>query len=393
MRRLSSFIFTTVLLLLIGSCVIPFEIDIEEYDKVIVVEGVVTTELKRHSVHLSYTTPLSSDGLAFLQGADVWVEKSDGEVFSFIEESPGDYKSNIEFAAEADYEYQLFFRTATGKLYQSTKDRPIPSPPIDSIYDRYAELIQANSTTQEVGIQFFLDSYDPTGNAKNFRYEWEETYKIVTPYKSILDYDNSLGQIVYREIPIDICYSTNTSTSLIIGTSVGTSANRIVEFPVQFVTGDTDILRNRYSILVRQFSVSNATYNYYQRIKTSERQGTLFDEQQGSVIGNIISADDPNEVVLGNFEVSGVSSLRAFFSLGDLDDRILTPDYRYRCIPDDIISTSVSGAVSLVQSNTYNIVDIVDNEVGPPTAIMAPDLCSDCTEFATNVKPDFWIDE
>ena len=392
MKRLYTPTYFFLLLVLTGGCIIPFEIDSEEYDKVIVVEGVVTTEFKRHTVQLSFTTPIISNSQAMLQGADVWVENNAGAIYTFREESPGKYQSELEFAAREEFEYQLFFRTSEGRLYQSTKDRPIPSPPIDSIYDRYAELIPANSTIQEVGIQFFLDSYDPTGNAKNFRYEWEETYKIVTPYKSFFDYDYNLGEIVYREIPIDVCYSTNTSTSLIIGTSVGASVNRIVEFPVQFVSGDTDILRNRYSILVRQFSVSNETYNYYQRIKTTERQGTLFDEQQGSVIGNIVSLDDPNEVVLGNFEVSGVSSLRVFFDFGDLDSKLLYPDFRFRCITDDLISTSVSNALTYVQANTYNIIDILDAESGPPSAIMAPDLCSDCTEYSSNVKPDFWID-
>ena len=360
MKHIFKFMSFLILLTMAGSCILPYEFESLDYDKVIVVDGVVSTEFKKHYVDLSYTVPISSYEQAALQGADVWVENSNGITFPFVEETPGHYLSEVEFAADEDYEYQLFFRTDAGKLYQSTRNKPIPSPPIDSIYDRYAELIQANSTVVDVGIQFFLDSYDPSGIAKNFRYEWEETYKIITPYKSFYEYDDSLGEIVYRETPIDVCYTTNTSESLIIGTSAGASVNRMAEFPVQFVRGDTDILRHRYSLLVRQFSVNNDTYNYYQQIKASERQGSLFDEQQGSVIGNIVSASDPNEVILGNFEVSGVSTLRVFFNFDDLDDRLLYPDFRYRCLSEDLIFVSVNDVLTYLEDNTYNIIEITD---------------------------------
>jgi hypothetical protein len=392
MRQIASYLNITILILVTGSCIIPYEIGTQEYDKVIVVDGIVTTEFKKHSVRLSYTSPISFSEYGSLQnalqGADVWVENSNGAIYSFNEHSPGNYRSDIDFEAKEEYDYQLFFRTSEGKLYQSTKNKPIPAPPIDSIYDRYAELIPVNSTVQEAGIQFFLDSHDPTGKAKNFRYEWEETYKIVTPYDSRYEYDFDLGEIVVRETPINVCYSSNISTSLIIGTSVGSSANRVAELPIQFVSGETDILRNRYSILVRQFAVNNDTYNYYQRMKSSERQGTLFDEQQGSIIGNVSSVDNPNETVLGNFEVSGVSSLRVFFDLDDLDDKLLYPNFRYRCVTDNLIGTSINEALNYLQSNQYNIVGL---DVEPPVTL-ATTYCTDCTWYATDVKPDFWTD-
>jgi hypothetical protein len=388
-RYLSTIISFSSLITLTGSCILPYEIDNIAYDQVIVVDGVLSTENKRHTIHLSYTLPLSSFEQPALERAQVWVERSDGQSIDFIEQGQGSYQSTIEFAADDRYDYQLFFRTSEGKLYQSTRERPIPSPPIDSIYDRYAELIPVNTTTQDYGIQFFLDSHDESGKAQHFRYEWEETYKIVTPYISAFVYSSEQNKIINREVPISICYSTNTSSSLILGTTAGSSENRIVELPVQFVSGNSDLLRNRYSILVRQYAISSSTYSYYQRLKDSERQGTLFDEQQGTITGNISSITDPEEIVLGNFEVAGVSSLRTFFSFSELDEKLAFPEFRFRCITDDLIGTSLNGALDYLESNKYNIISYG----AMPEVTLAKSLCSDCSYYATNVEPDFWIDE
>ncbi len=365
----------------------PYDIELTDFDQVVVVDGVVTNELKTHKVSLGYTTAIDSYQSSLLQGAQVWVEDNVGTTYNFIENSPGEYYSELEFAAQDDRDYQLFFKTKEGKLYQSDKNRPISSPPIDSIFNRYADIIPSNSSEQEKGIQFFLDSNDPTGKAKHFRYEWEETYKIVTPYTSVLQYDIDRDEVIERETPINICYSGNTSTALILGTTVGSSVNRIAELPIRFVSGETDILRNRYSILVRQFAVNNGTYNYYQRIKDSERRGSLFDEQQGSVIGNVSSVDNPGETVLGNFEVSGVSVKRVFFDFADFDDQLLLPKYPYRCLADSLIGTSLNNVLYYLERD-YNIISYG----AMPEVTLGISYCTDCTTFASNIKPDFWVD-
>ena len=390
MKRAVLFVHIAFIIAATVRCIVPYDIELTDFDQVVVVDGVVTTQFKKHKIILSYTHPIEYSQPSSLQGAQVWVEDNVGTTYNFIENPPGEYYSELEFAARDDRDYQLFFKTEEGKLYQSDKNRPISSPPIDSIFNRYADIIPSNSSEQEKGIQFFLDSHDPAGRAKHFRYEWEETYKIVTPYISPYRYDIDKDEIIVRETPINICYSGNTSTSLILGTTVGSSVNRIAELPIRFVSGETDVLRNRYSILVRQFAVNNATYNYYQRIKDSERRGSLFDEQQGSVIGNVSSVDNPEETVLGNFEVSGVSIKRVFFDFADLDDQLLLPKYRYNCAPDKLVGTSLDSTLYYVQRD-YNII-VLNPLDAVPQVSLGIIFCTDCTTFASNIKPDFWID-
>ena len=124
MRQLPILIILTLTLLL--GCIKPYELEVIDYDKAIVVDGIITTENQRHSVHLSYTAPINTGEQPPLRGARVWVESGSGTSFNFIEQFPGNYQSEVEFAAQPEYDYQLFFRTTEGKLYQSNKNKPIP---------------------------------------------------------------------------------------------------------------------------------------------------------------------------------------------------------------------------------------------------------------------------
>jgi hypothetical protein len=392
MRLIKAIAISVFIITITYSCVLPYELEVSPYDRVIVVDGVVTTEMDNHSVKLSYTYTIDSYEPLALSGAQVWIEDDMGEIYDFTEMTAGEYKSNLQFAADTDIGYQLFFATDNGSQYSSTIIKPILSPPIKQIYNKYAEIIPINSTTKVGGIQFFLDSDDPTGNAKYFRYEWEETYKIITPFISNYYYDTIADEIIYRDIPISICYLSDSSSSIQVATTAESSQNIITEFPIRFVSGETDLLKNRYSIQVKQYAIDNETYTYYRKLIDTEGKGSLFDEQQGTILGNISSMDNPRETVLGNFEVSGVSSKRVFFNYTDLDHALRYPRYRYNCSNNDIVGTTLDSAGYFFDLPFNNLLIINASINNDPQVIMGPEKCTDCTWFAPNLKPEFWID-
>ena len=109
MKRAVLFIYMAIIITATESCIVPYDIELTDFDQVVVVDGVVTNELKTHKVSLGYTTPIDSYQFGSLQGAQVWVEDNIGTTFDFIENSPGDYYSELEFAAQDDRDYQLSF--------------------------------------------------------------------------------------------------------------------------------------------------------------------------------------------------------------------------------------------------------------------------------------------
>lgn len=398
MRIIKNIAKVGVLIVLSLSCVEPYSISSIDFDKAIVVEGRLTDEQKVHYVKLSYTRPIGEEENAPLSSATVWIEKDDGSKIDFAETQAGYYESMEKIAGVAGNSYRLFFTTSEGKQYQSNLQRLIASPPIDSIYEAYAE--QAHAKTGEIkkGIQFFVDTHDETNDARYYKYEWEETYEVYAPFPSYYEFFPNPDTAVARTEEVSPCYASAKSTSITLGTTAALTENRLSEMPVRYITSETDHLLNTYSILVRQYVISPEAYGFYREIlENNHDNGSLFDKQLGVVAGNITSMEDPDETVLGFFEVAGVSERRAFFKFEDLDKRFPWPKPQYPCSgPDQLIRISTLDSLEYyVKGKGYGIVSAeycnssyCDNKF---SAMLAPRYCTDCRFRGPAVKPDFWI--
>ena len=384
-------IFWAPLLLSIISCTQPFEIESFDFERVIVVDGLVTDEDKNHHVLLSYTRPIGETEIDPLSNATVWVQEVGGVKMAYSEQSAGIYHSDLSFAGAPGKQYQLHFVTSNGEEYASIPVSLTKSPPIDSIYDQYATVSVEDDANQNSGIQFFLDTHDDQGQAKYFRYEWQEDYKILSPYPSQYIYNDEDSTYKRRESQVHICYSGSNSKQVLIGSSIGSTVNRLVQFPVVFVSGKLDKLRQRYALLVKQYAISESAYGFYRKLKESnESGGSLFDKQQGTITGNVTSVDDPTVTVLGFFDVAGVSTKRTFFNNNELDPRLGIPPYRYQCGPNSIVRTGTDSISYYAGTQGYQIINIVP--FGMPPVSLGTISCTTCDWFATTVKPDFWID-
>lgn len=74
-----------------------------------------------------------------------------------------------------------------------------------------------------------------------------------------------------------------------------------------------------FFVTVRQLSVSRETFEYWDRVKlVMNNQGSLFDIPPATIPGNIHNVSDPDDKVLGYFEVSKVKISRIFTSSVDI---------------------------------------------------------------------------
>lgn len=375
------------LLLLTSRCSIPIDSEDFDYQRSIVVDGLITNEFKEHEVSIQYSNPITGSQDQALS-ATVWVETGTGEIINY-HQSLSTFVSEEPFAGKPGESYQLHFVLENGAAYESNMSQLIRSPKIDSIYDRYAELAPEGAVQNEGGIQFFLDTHDETGAARYFRYDWIEDYKIITPFKAIDRYIYSEDRIYPIVSPRNICYGQNQSKSVLLANSLETN-HRISEFPLRFVSGQTDVLRHRYTLYVRQYALNRDTYNYYRKFKQlNEANGSLFDQQQGELPGNVLSLNDPSEVVLGYFDVAGVSDKRVFFSFDDLDPNFSYPDYRTSCGPQDkLVTDPLSNPLNSFGID-LNILEY-DGTTGQP--VIGPLPCSDCTNYGPVDPPDYWVE-
>ena len=380
-----------IVFFILSGCVEPYDYETDDFEKFMVIEGTLSNESTAHEIRLSYTRPIDNDLRSPVTGAGVYVEDGSGTVTSFTEGQHGSYWSPDNFQAVAGRTYRLFVTTANGRAYRSKAERLTQAPPIDSIYARYETIPVEGLEENSTGMQFFIDAHDDSGNAEYFRYEWEDTYQIKVPSPSQYIYNEADTSWTIRTEKVGTCYSSDFSKELLIATSALNVRNRVAELPVRHVSLLTDMLRNRYSIKVKQYAISEEAYNFYRKIKEiNESGGTLSDKQQGAVIGNLESVNDPDEVVLGYFEVAGVSELREFFDPENFDPPYERPPFRFSCKSDQVMEIPMAEMPLYLTGTAYRLIAVT--ELPTPVAVIGTKGCTDCTWYSTNVKPHFWID-
>jgi len=144
-------------------------------------------------------------------------------------------------------------------------------------------------------------------------------------------------------------------------------------------------LEQRYSLLVRQLSLSEEAFWYWNELgKNVQSKGGLFDTQPALTPSNICNVADEDELIIGYFSISGASETRIFVeNVPDLevhgDPYYCTPGtfpmflWRY---PQEKLPLYIASA----------------NVLGAQKSGEVRDECVDCRlmKGSTDIKPDFW---
>lgn len=379
------------LLLLLG-CTEPFPIETIDFEDIMIVESTITNEMKQQVVKLSRTISLESFGQKIENNAAVLIEDSNGTTFTFSQDTAtGFYFSNQEFKAEPNFSYTLKINTADGKSYISKPVQIQAAVPMDRVY---TELISENG---KEGIEVLVDTDNTNGSGQYFRYEFEETYKVKLPNPKkfdweIVNYSNFTRtyQLELSEIEQDfVCYSTNSSEGILQASSTNLSESRVLGFPVRFIAQGDPILRERYSILVKQYVQSLEAHTFFAILKDlSNSESLLSPGQPGYVKGNISSVNNSEEKVLGFFEASSVSSQRIYFDYADFGLEL--PPYFVEC-EVEVVQGPTESLKRQLEFEGFQIFFYEEIELKAFYHI-ARSECSECTSFSSNIKPDFWED-
>ncbi len=403
------------------SCIEPFEFQTETFQNALVIEASLTNEMKQHQVKLSRAVRFEDSISAPERNAQVRILDEFQNVFEFQETQPGTYNSSIEFAAQKSARYTLVVETTDGTRYSSQPESFESESQVEEVYAK-----RETNDVGEDGIFIYANSFDSSGESQYYRYEYEETYKIIAPNWTPLDFqltnyepcnpDPNDPSIMYdldlvrREQEEQTCYNTVMSQDINLISSAGFSESIISDFPVRFIPGSDFILTHRYSILVKQYVQSADAFSYYQSLDDFTSSGSVFtDIQPGFLEGNISVENNSEKTVLGYFEVASVSEKRIFFEYRDFYPDAPFPLYINKCLllstPVDHISYCFSGpngntcpeslVERLARDNGVTFVSEGNDTIGatcPGEYVFVERECGDCTVLGSNVVPDFWVD-
>ena len=384
------------LALLIFGCVEPFLPETVTFESALVIEATITNETKRQRVNLSRAFAFESEGPIPERNATVQVIDDAGNSETFIESLPGEYLSTNPFNARPNIGYRLMVTTTDGGIYSSDITQLSASTQIDNLY---AERITNDDGVE--GMAIFVDSFDPTRSSNNYRYDYEETYKIIAPSWRAIDLaENPEGGCDPIKVPRDpdeqTCFSTDLSNSIILTNTNGFSEDRVNRFLVRFISRENYIISHRYSILVRQYVQSNAAYTFFETLSSFSGSESLFSESQpGFLSGNVFSEGNSDEKVLGYFDVASVTEQRIFFDYADFFPGEGLPPYSNPCIPSAPPLATMAGCVLIPlivndQIKFENDNDPAASGEGPYRVV--PSECGDCTVLGGTMVPEFWVE-
>ncbi|WP_339814723.1 DUF4249 domain-containing protein [uncultured Imperialibacter sp.] len=372
-----------LLLVLLSTCVEPFEPEDPGFKSVLVVDGFISNSAEPYTITLSRTAPLSSPGALPEAGAAVSVADEEGGVYLFGETAPGVYQSDPRvFVGHVGAGYQLNIVTASGEQYQSDTVPLKQSPPIDSVY--YERELRLTDVEGEVndGISIFVDAHDSTGQTRFYRYDYTETYEVKLTYPGEWVYDPSQDANVIRNPKLGLCYATHPGGNILVANTSSYAEDRVKKLEVTYVSTGGYKLSGLYSILVKQYALSEPSYRYwYELQKTSESLGTLFDPQPYEIRGNIRKVNDPETAVLGYFDAGAVSEKMLFVDKVTL----LGMDIQY---PTDPCIARLGYPPTAVEFGLYQQWGYLITAVEP--YVMIPAECGDCRYHGTLEKPAFW---
>ncbi len=399
-------IFQIILFILLGllSTTCTEEIDIDDqlsFEDAIVVEATITNELKYQQIKITRTFKFEDDGPKAESNADVKIVDSANNTFIFTEQAPGVYLSNINFKAQLNTDYQLMI-TTEGRSYTTLQSQLSNPTQIDQLYASR----EVNSVGNEI-MSIFVDSFDATRQSNYYRYEYEETYKIIAPNWVPIDFiilqdedgnDLPAPGLIPRPFDQEVCYTTVLSNSIIQTTTTDLLEDRVSKFAIRNISVDNAIISHRYSILVKQYVQSLEAFTYYDILGQLSGSGSLFSQiQPGFINSNIFSTEDRNEKVLGFFEISSVTEQRIYFNYEDFFSNEDLPPYFIDCrTSTPLIQKGTPPSTPLKDGIEAGILKyFAENNPPAPNEgpyFVVPTACGDCTVLGTNVKPEFWED-
>ena len=362
--------------LVVSSCVKPFSPpEITQAGRYLVVDGFLNAGNTPSTIRLSRTQNLSESSFVQFQetGALVSVEGDKGSLFAFAETGSGSYTMG-QGQISALEKFRIRIKTKDGKEYLSDYTPVKISPAIDSLtYEVYGD---------REGVRINVNTHDPLNNTRFYRWEYEETWEYTAGQHSeyeVLNKDKPIGErsIIRRRDNIYNCWQSAYPTNIIVGSTIKLTQDVVRNARVVTVPTATNKLFVKYSVLVKQYALTQEAYEYWLALgKTTETTGSIFDPVPSQITGNIRCLSDDREPVFGFFSAGLVQEKRIF----------ITPNlgvYPSCAVVDTLKLEDALKAVGL-------IVELVRKEgILQYSTTTVP--CADCrSRGGVNVRPLFW---
>lgn len=379
MRSHKNIYICILLLTILFACREAYTPRIDRYENILVIDGLITDQAGPHVVRLTRSFAFDETTPSPEEGAIVMVMDEENNLYEFREEQAGVYTSNPSFSGKIGSSYKLLVNTADQQNYESEWVELRDVPEIDSIGYEMQERPTSEPNQSVFGMEIRVNTHDETNQTRYYRWEWMETWEILTPITSSFYPDEAR------------CWQSLGSGIISIGTSEHLTHDIIKDYPIYFVSTESNKLRIKYSIQVNQYSLSREAYSYWKSLQDiTENTGTLFDPTPAMVTGNISSTTDTEIPVLGIFQASALKQERIFIDRSEIPKSLDIPSGYSSCNFYDVVD---SVEIDYYSNRGFPLVELYTDRGIEHYIFTNSEFCFRCTLSGSNEKPEYWPQE
>jgi len=378
-----SWLLFCVLIGILSSCRTPFDPEVPDTElRILVVEGYLDTEGMKSELKLSRTVPLSSSASMLPEiGATVLLRSQNGQQFSLSEKGKGIYLFERNIDEKQTYTLEIVLKS--GERYASEVLKPINTP----------EIIDGGFKRDQDGVEIFV-STQGNAEADDFLWTFEETWiyrpRIRTPYI----YDSRLRDVRQRTEAEQnsLCFKTEPSPDIVIETSSRFQDQVVFEKTVTEIPEGDERIMERYSILISQKGIASKDVQFWEILKkNTEDIGSIFSPLPSLIGGNIKSLDNASSPVIGQVSLGVIRQKRIYVNRAEVSPwNYIDPQF------NDCVIGEVAVLRAAYPETFGNGATVPARELMQGTTIIgyypSSRRCTDCTLYASPIRPDFWED-
>jgi hypothetical protein len=390
-----------IVIVSVYSCVETFFPELVNKAGFLVVDAVITNESRSYDVYLTRSVSTLNSKVIVVKGAYVSVTDNSGKEFILQEVSAGHYITDSKkFLGEIGKKYFLYIKTSGGDEYRSDTCTMYGISTIDQIYYKRNTKYSENGIDESTGISIYIDGTVSDKNDCFLRWDFNEVWETEVPYPP--EYAFS-GTNIFTPVAEKnkYCWKNARSKDILIH-SFQEQQNPVVKNKEIgfFITNQSDRFNVKYSVLVNQYTISRIEFEFWNKLKeTNEEAGGIFEKQPYSISGNIKNLKNPEEVVLGYFQVESVYSKRLYigpYEIGSLKLPLYPSTCELRTYKiGDTVETgrirTLSEIYSYISRRDSVLVSPYYNDYGVITGMITTSRsCADCSVSGDPKKPGFW---
>jgi len=383
-----TFIGILVLIGILNSCVDEYFPEIDKYENLLVVDGTITNKPGPYEIRLSFSSSVQRPEFLPYTHAQVIAEDNEGNEEVFTEIEPGIYVSAVDgLQGVIGRKYRIVVRTPDEKEFQSSFQELKKPVEIANVYAEVYNRETVDEYRPEYGYQFYVDVESPETDSAFLMWRAKGAYKYQSEYLIKYIFDNRVLSIFPHPDSLYTCYHDDNYIGIYTLDMSTLSVPEVNRFPLNYINTNTRRLSIRYSLLLKQYTITEEAYDYYSKIKdVNTQQGSLYTQQPYQIKGNVYNVLDKDKALLGYFLVASVDEKRIFVNRPPATQ---VEFYYGICVLNDGDYDAMNG-IYMTPREIWPLYVTTDNN---ERKALTHQSCVDCRELGgTITKPDYWID-